>query len=81
MPSKLLRTDVCKIQAYSVKRLLEMGTDPSLETPSTQEECVAGLMAKINLDSPDGISVSIGPNQVNGTISVPIDVAHKVDHL
>mmetsp|Transcript_18194 Transcript_18194/g.38546 ORF Transcript_18194/g.38546 Transcript_18194/m.38546 type:complete len:310 (-) Transcript_18194:407-1336(-) len=81
MPSKHFRTDVCKIQAYSVKRLLEMGTDPALETPSTQEECVAGLMAEINQDSPDGITVSIGPNQVNGTISVPIDIAHKVDDL
>eukprot|EP00965_Chrysotila_dentata_P028529 947374-Pleurochrysis_carterae.AAC.1 len=69
------------MQAYSVKRLLEMGTDPSLDTPSTQEECVAGLMAEINQDSPDGITVSIGPNQVNGTITIPIDIHHKVDNL
>mmetsp|Transcript_29776 Transcript_29776/g.65122 ORF Transcript_29776/g.65122 Transcript_29776/m.65122 type:complete len:148 (-) Transcript_29776:844-1287(-) len=81
MPSKHFCKSVCKIQAYSVKRLLETGTDPSLDTPSTQEECVAGLMAEINQDSPDGITVSVGPNQVNGTITVTIDIAHKVDFL
>eukprot|EP00965_Chrysotila_dentata_P112769 3726065-Pleurochrysis_carterae.AAC.2 len=58
-----------------------MGTDPSLDTPSTQEECVASLVAEINQDSPDGITVSVGHNQVNGTITVPIDIAHKVDLL
>jgi len=81
MPSKSFHNQLCEPQAYSVKRLLEAGTDPSLDTPSTQEECVAGLMAEIRQDSPDGITVSIGPNQVNGTISVPIDIAHKVDDL
>jgi len=81
MPSKSFHNQLCEPQAYSVKRLLEAGTDPSLDTPSTQEECVAGLMAEINQDSPDGITVSIGPNQVNGSISVPVDIAYKVDDL
>mmetsp|Transcript_52493 Transcript_52493/g.114502 ORF Transcript_52493/g.114502 Transcript_52493/m.114502 type:complete len:282 (-) Transcript_52493:391-1236(-) len=38
-------------------------------------------MAEINTDSPDGITIAVGPYSTKGTFAVPIAIAHKVDEL
>uniref|UniRef100_A0A7S4F6L8 Uncharacterized protein n=1 Tax=Chrysotila carterae TaxID=13221 RepID=A0A7S4F6L8_CHRCT len=80
-PSKTTTHSVYS-QVYGTTRLFgNKDLDAPREVPASQEEFLAGLMAELDLDNPDGITVAVGPFSTKGTFAVPIAIAPKVDEF
>eukprot|EP00965_Chrysotila_dentata_P178822 5905129-Pleurochrysis_carterae.AAC.1 len=80
-PSKPITYNV-NSQVYGTTRLFgNKDLDAPREVPASQEKFVAGLMAELDHDSPDGITVAVGPFSTKGTFAVPISLAPKVDEF
>eukprot|EP00965_Chrysotila_dentata_P122519 4049499-Pleurochrysis_carterae.AAC.1 len=69
-------------RVYGATRLFgDMDLDAPKEVPASQEEFVAGLLGEIGHDSPDGITVAIGPYSIKGSFAVPIELVPQLDQF
>eukprot|EP00965_Chrysotila_dentata_P047678 1581641-Pleurochrysis_carterae.AAC.1 len=63
-------------KVYETTRLFgDKELDAPRAVPASQEDFVAGLMAELDHDTPDGITVAVGPFSTKGTFAVPISLA------